>query len=129
MTGKRSLITYRASHYRLDEQHRVVGVPILSDDDLFTWARDVFGADRHVADTEVAPGIRVSTVFLGLDHRFFGDGPPLVFETMVFDDYEAGDCFRYATWDEAVTGHNACVIRLKERVSGPVERADANPAV
>ena len=48
------------------------------------WARWFETADRRVALTEVS-GIRVSTVFLGLDYRFSGEGPPLLlFETMTF---------------------------------------------
>jgi hypothetical protein len=79
--------------------------------------------ERRVAFTVVAPGIEVSTVFLGLDHRFIGDGPPIVFETMVFDDYEAGDCYRYATWDEAALGHEAVVKRLRKRLARAAEKA------
>ncbi len=57
---------------------------------------------------------RVSTVFLGLDHQY-GDGPPLVFETMVFEGEGFGDlyCERYATWEDAEAGHNHTVARLK----------------
>ena len=36
-----------------------------------------------VAYDEVGAGIKVSTVWLGLNHNYFG-GPPLIFETMVF---------------------------------------------
>lgn len=61
--------------------------------------------------------VRVSTVWLGLDHRFGGDGPPLIFETMVFpkkngnwlDDYRDVDCQRYATEAEALAGHKEMV--------------------
>lgn len=53
------------------------------------------------------PSVYVSTVFLGLDHNFWDDGPPILFETMIFgglcDDYQR----RYSTWDEAITGHRA----------------------
>jgi hypothetical protein len=60
---------------------------------------------RHVAD-EVRGGIRVSTVFLGVDHQF-GDGPPLLFETMIFAD-DGCDLFgRYSTWTAAEKGHEA----------------------
>lgn len=62
-------------------------------------------------------GIRVSTVFLGLDHQW-GDGPPILFETMVFIDGEGGHdyfCDRYATWDEAIMGHlAACVMAFAD---------------
>jgi len=111
-----SLFNY-LKHYRLGPNHEVELFPVESDADLIEWAREVWGDEsgkgRRVAFTEVAPGIAVSTVFLGLDHRYGGSGPPIVFETMVFDDYGAGDCYRYATWDDAVTGHEAVVARIK----------------
>ena len=90
--------------YRLDGH---TAVPV---DDLFEWARWHHLADRQVALTEVSPGITVSTVFLGLDHGLMG--PPQLFETMVFSDYGGGDMDRYATWDEAVAGHDAMVAKL-----------------
>jgi hypothetical protein len=111
--------------YRLGPNHEVVPFPIETDEDLKAWGAAVWGEpDSHrVAQTEVAPGISVSTVFLGIDHRFTGsDGAPIVFETMVFDDYESGDCYRYATWDEAVAGHKAVVKRLEKRLCGDVEQ-------
>jgi hypothetical protein len=37
--------------------------------------------------------IGISTVFLGLDHRHFGDGPPLLFETMVFGGSRDGTMY------------------------------------
>lgn len=70
---------------------------------------------KVVAQTEV--GLYwVSTVWLGLDHNFFG-GPPLIFETMVFAnddgvkalDHEF-DMRRYATEAEAREGHEATVL-------------------
>lgn len=69
-----------------------------------TWAR--------VAETYVTPSIRVSTVFLGLDHRF-GEGPPLVFETMVFGGPLDQDVDRYTTWEEAEAGHAVLVDRCR----------------
>jgi hypothetical protein len=66
----------------------------------------------------------VSTVFLGLDHRHFGGGPPLVFETMAFQHEGRTSSFlggapqpvpetlcqeRYSSWDDAETGHKAAV--------------------
>ena len=53
----------------------------------------------------------VSTVWLGLDHNYLGDGPPLIFETMVFRgkgrDRRAVDSIlrRYTTKEEALGGH------------------------
>jgi hypothetical protein len=63
----------------------------------------------------------VSTVFLGVDHRF-GEGPPILFETMVFGPPEGTTSFpeewdgrmnRYATWDEAAAGHAEMVAELR----------------
>lgn len=66
--------------------------------DLMAWARWYETADRSVAKSAVGP-YRVSTVFLGLNHQF-GEGPPLLFETMVFGPEGADDvwCERCSTW-------------------------------
>lgn len=56
--------------------------------------------------------VSVSTVFLGLDHRF-GPGAPLTFETMVFGGSLDQEQERYSTWDEAEAGHAAMVERVK----------------
>jgi hypothetical protein len=64
-----------------------------------------FGNGNRVAKT-VLPQHVVSTVFLVTDHRFDGEGPPVLFETMVFDSTGAeADIDRYATWAEALDGH------------------------
>lgn len=66
---------------------------------------------RRVDATEIGDA-RVSTVFLGLDHSF-GDGPPEVFETMVFGGVLDQECVRYATKAEAIAGHAAMCARVK----------------
>ena len=72
---------------------------------------------KRVARTEFADGSWVSTVWLGLDHRFGGDGPPIIFETMVFPKDSMGelDSDRYCTEEEALAGHAAMVEKWKER--------------
>lgn len=74
-------------------------------EDLDEWAKCYGKADRRVA-LDKRGDISVSTVFLGLDHNW-GEGPPLLYETMVFggehDRYEA----RYSTREEALKGHEA----------------------
>ena len=50
--------------------------------DLMKWAEWLEKADRKVARNMLHNG-DISTVFLGLDHNL-GDGPPLLFETLVF---------------------------------------------
>lgn len=106
-------------HYILNPDHSLREV------DLWTWAEMFEDTEnRRVAETIIAPGIRVSTVFLGLDHNFSRKGPPIVFESMAFDDYGENACDRYATWDEAVRGHERMVAELKARMEG---RVSADP--
>ena len=74
--------------------------------DLLEWAEWFGKADRHVAADELPNDIRVSTVFLGLDHAFgFKQAQPILFETMIFGGKHDGYQRRYATWDEAEIGH------------------------
>jgi hypothetical protein len=83
--------------------------------DLLTWARWMEeNREMRVLLDELPGGIRVSTVFLGLDHSF-GQGPPVLFETMVFA--EAGHPWdgyqdRYHTVEEAGRGHAEAVRRI-----------------
>lgn len=79
--------------------------------DLMTWAKwfEVGNDNRRVAST-AKDGVRVSTVFLGLDHSF-GYGEPLLFETMIFggehDEYQT----RCTTWEQAEEMHRkACAL-------------------
>ena len=90
----------------------LVGHEPVEEPDLITWARWLESADRHVADT-MQDDVRVSTVFLGLDHNF-GDlfGRPILFETMVFVDHDSVACDRYRTWDEAEAGHARWVMQV-----------------
>lgn len=81
--------------------------------DLLEWGRWLQINLRHVAQDEPMPGVRVSTVFLGLDHRFGTDkGPPILFETMVFGGEFDQLQERYCTWDEAEKGHAEILQRV-----------------
>jgi len=95
-----------SDHYILDENNQPQPV------DLMTWARYFETADRHVANTELKNGTRVSTVFLGLDHNFTQSGRPILFETMIFGGERDQDMMRYATWSEAMCGHIDIVDEL-----------------
>lgn len=91
----------RHDYYRLDGHE---AVPC----DLHEWAT-AFKGPRHVAIYEFGD-TKVSTVFLGLDHGY-GDGPPVLFETMVFGGPHDGHQERASTWDEAQCMHDA-VVRI-----------------
>lgn len=62
---------------------------------------------RQIGDTEVGD-VRVSTVWLGLDHQY-GDGPPLIFETLIMGGELDGEMWRYPTRKDAVAGHDRAV--------------------
>ena len=87
----------------LDDQ----GNPVL-EPDLMKWSKWFEQSEKRVLARDDLGNIRVSTVFLGLDHSF-GSGPPLLWETMIFggkhDDYQK----RYSTRDEALAGHRHAV--------------------
>lgn len=102
-----------------------LGLYILSDDhvpvkvsDLTLWAkwRAAAGEEGVRVGFDCVGTADISTVFLGVDHRFFGDGPPLLFETMIFNG--PGDLdraqWRWSTWDEAAAGHADAVMLCRK---------------
>ncbi|NKB81206.1 MAG: hypothetical protein GKS05_04815 [Nitrospirales bacterium] len=90
-----------------------VAIPASSAMEFGKWIET---ADRVVSKTQVAD-IEVSTVFLGIDHQFF-DGPPLLFETMVFGGDLDQTCLRCSTWDEAVAQHEVILSEVLNRMYG-----------
>lgn len=92
------------------------GNPLLTDDALggsSEWERKMDEIEKLLSDKnykiikqEWTPDKKywVSTVWLGLDYNY-GEGPPLIFETMVFKDGEERELERYSTQEEALRGH------------------------
>lgn len=72
-------------------------------DDALEWDAWHEGANRHVGDDYVN-GVHVSTVFLGINHGWFGQRD-LWFETMIFGGHHDLYQKRYETWEEAELGH------------------------
>lgn len=68
-------------------------------------------AYKIVKRTQVDVDVVVSTVWLGIDHQW-GNGPPLIFETMVFGGEHDQDTTRYSTEAEALAGHDEIVCFL-----------------
>ena len=87
------------------------------------WARMHDSQQRIVGSTTVAfnPEVWVSTVWLGLDHGY-GDGPPIIFETMVFGGEDDQFQDRYYTLEAAKRGHLAVVKALL--AGQPLEERD-----
>ena len=86
---------------------------------LLEWARwfETAGEERIIRQDLLYDGkVKISTVFMGLDHAW--QGPPQLYETMVFGEEREEflisrivklrsslDCWRYATRAEAEAGH------------------------
>lgn len=102
-----------SDYYILDDH---TPVPV----DHIRWAEWVHRnrETRRVARTALQSGVVISTVFLGLDHGY-GDGPPILFETMIFGGPHNEDQERCSTWEEAEAMHARMVERataeMKER--------------
>jgi hypothetical protein len=90
----------------LDDEHRPVPV------DLMEWARRFEDVNSRIVAKIELNGVIVSTVFLGCNHQY-GDGPPLLFETMIFGGPHDGYTWRYSSWDDAVVGHEMAVKKAK----------------
>jgi len=77
------------------------------------WAEWYENAKRHIAEDDI-DGVRVSTVFLGIDHSFGESGPPILFETMIFggklDQYQV----RSATKHAALSDHDEAVMMVRD---------------
>jgi hypothetical protein len=76
----------------------------------------LFGSDnqkRQIGRDDI-DGVLISTVHLVLDHSF-GQGPPLIFETMIFGGPHDQWQDRYSTEAEAKAGHARVVAALRER--------------
>lgn len=90
--------------------------------DILEWGRWRASAESRVALTNLGERGEVSTVFLGLDHRHFGEGPPILYETLVFGGPLDQEMERYCTRAEAVAGHERMVARV---VAAKLEPGDA----
>lgn len=78
-------------------------------DNLLKWAAWFESSNRHVARDVTGNG-DVSTIFLGINHQF-GEGQPLLFETLVFGGTHDGYMERCTTWEEAEAQH-ARIVRM-----------------
>jgi hypothetical protein len=79
---------------------------------LWEWCRRVEDMEYKVVAIAEIQDARVSTVWLGLDHNFSGQGPPLIFETMIFGGEMDEYMWRWSTEAEALAGHHVVVMTL-----------------
>lgn len=95
------------TEYILDENN--VACPC---EDVMEWVEWFKKTDRRVANTIINES-RISTVFLGIDHNF-GDGEPLLFETMVFGGELDDSQWRCSTYLEAQEQHKTVCKKVEE---------------
>ena len=80
--------------------------------ELMDWARALEGA-HTVVGNDTVDGQQVSTVWTGMGRRFL-DGPPLIFETMIFGGSHDQYCDRYSNEEAALDGHKRTVAALRD---------------
>jgi hypothetical protein len=95
--------------------------------DLLKWGLWFESAERRVCadldegNEQDGTRVYVSTVFLGLDHSF-GDGPPVLWETMVFGGVLDGEQRRYTSLEAALEGHQDICVEVARTIERREER-------
>jgi hypothetical protein len=117
------------------------------------WARKHADREYSVVAQHWVRGWMVSTVWLGLNHNFTRQGPPIIFETMIFapkdatigregEGWEAGeDAFgtdapdldqyqeRYPTETAAQAGHDRALAAMIDQLGADATADIAGPLV
>lgn len=134
--GQRTVSRYDKSFWRssmsrssenMSDKYILIDKKPVPEPDFRKWRRWFENADRRVARTDVG-NKTVSTVFLGLDHNFYGKGEPILFETMIFGPPKMNKilkmkvrpdegAWRHSTWEEAEKGHWEVVRKLQKAAS------------
>lgn len=96
--------------------------------EMMAWAQKFGDRDYQTVAQHWVRGWMVSTVWLGINHNFWG-GTPLIFETMIFppgdeagedgirsEDYQE----RYSTEEAAQAGHDRAIAWLGEKLGQDV---------
>ncbi len=102
--------------YILDVEGNPVPEP-----NLMTWSAWFENADLTIERTHIGEA-EVVTAFLGRDHAH-GDGPPVLYETTVFNVPHDWEPVRHGTLAEAKRGHAAMVERVRKRLPSRAARS------
>lgn len=97
--------------YKLDDNKKVIACTMLES----AMERE---KRNFIVKQEMIGDIKISTVFLGLDHSMDSFNPPddhkpIVFETMIFGGEHEDYQMRCSTWDEALLMHQEAVDLVK----------------
>lgn len=76
------------------------------------WSQWFETADRIVGQNTFGK-IRISTVFIGIDHNCHPTGPPILWETAIFMDDDSNVVERYCTEASAKAGHERIAAELR----------------
>lgn len=91
---------------------------------MMEWAQWMASPNRNRVKSstlEVSLGgkrvgeIRISTVFLGLDHSFTPGAEPILFETMIFGGALDQEMDRCCTYEAAIKMHELMIERVKNQ--------------
>lgn len=110
-------------HYILDDDGEPQPVIVydahghMDEQALISWAKWFETANRAVLRTAYG-AVEVSTVFLSLNHNYYGEGPPILWETMVFGGALDGEQDRYTSKLDALAGHQAMCERVMAAMEG-----------
>lgn len=110
-------------------KYRLDGKEIVKCETLREWANWMENGNRKIIQETIYPrfwpffgkSAWVSTVFLGLDHNFFG-GPPLLFETMAFGGTLDQHANRCSTYNQAVEMHHRICMDVEDDLWGKLPR-------
>lgn len=96
--------------YILDENNKPIKSSVL---EAMQWMED--NLDKKAVKQESISDVRISTVFLGLDHSFPWDNEnkPVLWETMIFGGEHDQNQYRYTSYEEALEGHQRAIDLVK----------------
>lgn len=94
-------------HYLLDENKNPYQVSLEESYKIYEDPKTKLVKQNHIQ------GVYISTVFLGLDHSFSEEGPPVLFETMIFGGEHDQFQTRYTTYKDALEGHEKAMDMVR----------------
>lgn len=100
------------------------GKKIVQVEDILTWGTFYSKISKRRVGSDNIQGVSISTVFLGIDHNFSSDGPPVLFETMSFGKILSPECilYRYCTYNAAYNTHRRLVKLVNGLFNLPIDQ-------
>lgn len=131
MKGDKEIIEDKEN---LTGKYKFIDGKVIPEPNLFKWAEwfeEAHKKEKTLIKRTIIENIRISSIFLGLDHDFARvarplpeNYQPLIFETMIFDDNKKSKIEdlnnfqeRYRTIEETIKRHNELVETVKKFLS------------